>query len=52
MENKNLEEVAMTLSPDTDNPKTGGGNDTGGIGSGGTGGTGGGGTGGQGGDGK
>lgn len=29
MENKNLQEVAMTLSPDTDNPKTG---DTGGTG--------------------
>ncbi len=23
MENKNLQEVEMTLSPDTDNPKTG-----------------------------
>ncbi len=29
MENKNLQEVAMTLSPDTDNPTTG---DTGGTG--------------------
>ena len=34
MENKNLHETAMILSPDTtDNPTTGGGNDTGGDGS-------------------
>ena len=45
MKNKNLQEVEMTSnSVDADNPKTGGGNNTGG--------TGGGSTGGQGGDGK
>jgi hypothetical protein len=42
MENKNLQEVEKTLSPDTDNPTTGTDNPT----------TGGGGSGGQGGDGK
>ncbi|CAM1343255.1 hypothetical protein [Tenacibaculum aestuarii] len=35
MENKNLQEMAMNLNPDTvDNPTTGGGNDTGGDGGG------------------
>lgn len=35
MENKNLQKIAMNLSPDTvEDPKTGGGNNTGGNGGG------------------
>ncbi len=42
MENKYLQETAMSLNPDTvDNPKTGGGNNTGGNGGGSGGGQGG-----------